>query len=1703
MSTQPIEQPPQDPAAQQALNTAQGFADRAQTVMQVAPWADHQTVASVAQGTQTAPQAAQTVSQLGDVLAQSWDGFVSSYDDPVLQQQPSLQSAVAGFVHQTSGPPPIAGGTLLQVQGTLQSAGYGKDLSADGAWTQQWQQQLNQAENDQYQTQAAGKKPGSVTTSSVIHSIGHLFTPSGIGDTFIGWAKDVRNLAGDSLATAANVPTDVSDLFSGNLKQTGEGLARLTALPLGAAAESAVGKDGLSNTAAQLGADVQSIGGPHVTANAYTQEQGTWRALSDALTVLSMTGLGGLGKQTIAQVGKDWVRGTLDTSAPELSRGPQVIARTLFNADQSGKLIGSRWLANAPVAGRLAPVVGRIAGQDGWYYQMRTLGAQVYKYPLARAAGTVYSKATVGAIGTRALGEIPGTQYGQNIQDEHVLDALDANLANHGPRLFGMALLDPNNVGMFLHGPLGGAGSASDTVSQAVQSAHQGSIDVIGSKGFGAAMEQALAEGNKLMTRDKQLEAVGGDPFALEQFKRSMAQIVAHDQYIEQQLGHPFQSSSQADIDAAKIAEDKYYRDPAIQVKSLADALQGDTSVSWATNRLHAYFLTRASDPRTALAKSFQEWHDVTKLGQQAYAAGDADHFVTPNKMAAFHESVPPEGLQGEGETFIPNSGTLKTLVPDEPGMYGLARKDYMTAPQGHAQAAEFRQAMPLYTSQDSYLMFNQFVRDWMHENMNRDARSLQVFPTDTLIDQIDKWASGQATDVWINPIDGSPGAQARFQAVKDAGYKWVAGHHIGHVIDGSEPDLGALDGYTTPVRRFIQRAGLDPGAVRDTDMTRATHLSMLHSLVDLRRNDSSVKWGAQVTEHTILGLLTQDKAIEGLQLPWYERTAFSALQNRGVNASVIKQYMDGNTTELTDAAGNVTREATGTMSKADATQKLEQDLAFQQSIRDLPASKIIHTLQHPQTVTTRDGAQWEWPGMDAASAVKTARALNKGYKLPTYMMGWSGIENTARAMQGFPLADKAVARFPDSNLLSAAANWPNNVIRIRNALKFTLNPKFDFQRLMKINAKMALEGVDPVQDALGELQRTGRVDEAQKLLSKVTGQGEDSALDADKYARSQSIFGIMSPQWHAAYFLLKKNDQLQGQIPGSVVRLHRAFDDADPLADRSRGTYYTLFDHDAGPLQAFTYAQRENTALRYADRSTSLVIKDQGQHINAGEGAIRDLAGQETLKRLRTIPVNGTEQEKLNAIQTEITDKWPQLRDQIPASQLDEFPAPGSARYTEMMADPHPESEFADYKRAVASRGWLLRDIYGAQLARDAGYSSIVSDKNGMAEFVDLGGQAKDAAPPRDAGAELKASYNRVFKYGSNGARTALERSVNTVLYPFSFEKTVMRNFGAHFLDHPGQALLLDNAVEEWRKADKNAAVGDFVRSYIPALTELNQLNAFSHGISPGQFGGLNAGLVGPVVATVAHDASTSPSPSQLLLNLFLPQSWGPQYTKANLQKFLPIWKEFAQVWQTSKDEGQVTFNALANARDDIVQNHQQARTLIAPSQQLGIALQTKAAMVAQAQNIITFNDTQTDDASKVPWPADKPLPGGVQGKPIDKTTIGLYVQGLYPAYNPNAAASTVETKAQQALKFIAQVGKTDPQTALDMSTFNTAALQLSRKINANDYTNAELAPIQGAFQQAAEQLAGKNSNWLLFYNRYWKSTLGPITDWTGRGTK
>src|SRR5690348_4725736 len=132
------------------------FANRAQDIMQAQPGLDHQTVATLASQPGDAVQNANTVAQ---AVAQTWDGYEQTWSDPVLQTQPSVQTGLVQFIHDTIGPPPIDAGTISQLQSALQKDGLGTGLSADGAWTPDWQQQYNQAIEATKANQYAGEKP--------------------------------------------------------------------------------------------------------------------------------------------------------------------------------------------------------------------------------------------------------------------------------------------------------------------------------------------------------------------------------------------------------------------------------------------------------------------------------------------------------------------------------------------------------------------------------------------------------------------------------------------------------------------------------------------------------------------------------------------------------------------------------------------------------------------------------------------------------------------------------------------------------------------------------------------------------------------------------------------------------------------------------------------------------------------------------------------------------------------------------------------------------------------------------------------------------------------------------------------------------------------------------------------------------------------------------------------------------------------------------------------------------------------------------------------------------------------------------------------------------------------------------------------------------------------------------------------------------
>ena len=89
-------------------------------------------------------------------------------------------------------------------------------------------------------------------------------------------------------------------------------------------------------------------------------------------------------------------------------------------------------------------------------------------------------------------------------------------------------------------------------------------------------------------------------------------------------------------------------------------------------------------------------------------------------------------------------------------------------------------------------------------------------------------------------------------------------------------------------------------------------------------------------------------------------------------------------------------------------------------------------------------------------------------------------------------------------------------------------------------------------------------------------------------------------------------------------------------------------------------------------------------------------------------------------------------------------------------------------------------------------------------------------------------------------GSRSAAERSVNAIFYPFSFNKTVMRQFGGFLLTHPGQRAVISTLMDQYDQHGGPDMLKWF-EDHAPLIKQFEKLNALEHGIGFGQLGGIN----------------------------------------------------------------------------------------------------------------------------------------------------------------------------------------------------------------------------------------------------------------------
>jgi hypothetical protein len=347
---------------------------------------------------------------------------------------------------------------------------------------------------------------------------------------------------------------------------------------------------------------------------------------------------------------------------------------------------------------------------------------------------------------------------------------------------------------------------------------------------------------------------------------------------------------------------------------------------------------------------------------------------------------------------------------------------------------------------------------------------------------------------------------------------------------------------------------------------------------------------------------------------------------------------------------------------------------------------------------------------------------------------------------------------------------------------------------------------------------------------------------------------------------------------------------------------------------------------------------------------------------------------------------------------------------------------------------------------------------------------------------AEITAKLNKINTYGD---RTALERTVNTVFYPFSFNKTLYRNVGGYLFDNPGHAMLINAGFSAYSHANKNNAIGQWIDDHAPLLKEFQKLNAFEHGTGLGQLGGINAPYLSPFMnlfspqritpgnATDAVKTITNLIPALSELNTIL-FNYQPSTHTSNLEG-------------TGVETGKVGLWALKNMEEH-------AKNLFENQKRLTYQpMMTDQAQVKAGQQTVNMLKTQLAPLMNTgaTWPDSPSIPALVRGKKYDASSFGLFAQSLFPSYNPTKGATIALEKNNQEANYVASLDGT-PRYGM-YNEFQTIAFSAVQKLNkTSDPTTIQ--NIVNPLRIAATLMAEKDKQFSNFYTKFYESSLGPL---------
>lgn len=1639
------------------------------------------------------------------VSSQQQNGSPSSYQtffsDPVLSKHPTVALALRDFLTGAVGVDQIAGQSTRQMQRMLAAnmPDATKHMDINGVWDDGWQGVKTQFAQHMTNSALQGNKPGSTTVSHALDFLG-AFNPTPAADAMLGFVKglpgDVRQVLADMAGGAAGVLPEITGRVEAGLhgefgEQGYNQFVRGQTARAESGAQSAVvnalgGNTNPTEQAAQTGMTPEgnlAPGGLGTFAGKAVGDLGTvWLGgdMAAGLTKILSSGAAlGYG------VGGAAAKEGLDTAAEATTQGG-VVSRTMEGADKTAATYrGPQVLAQKigqPITGLLAraaesvpalahtgPWIDTLADADGAYYRARRFLALPYIYRPVQVAGEGLQDLSMQGAKTRAVAALsPNTPLGQSVQGEHLFDTFNEALKNLSPATPLGHVTDLNNLAFLLHAPNAGAvGSTSTKIGGQVSGAVKAVNSMVDTPIRDLIGMHGIRQASTLP---------GWEPLFLSVLKDT--------------------GMSRKDAVAVAGSEPDYYK--------------------WMTSTVNQHAMYAQAEHNVAM-KTLED------AGQAGVGIS-----MDPNLITEADRAVHEKLLGQDADTITAVRDAASTIRDDTSGaLLDEARKNLLAQRQGQEFVNRFRNALSLQRQQDAMNGVSwekgaaPRLGSWLDDSktVNRDVLP---FIKDSTVAKAKPDAEADA-------------AQAEYQA-NVTGRRAVAVTKKPPIfLSGpSRPqDLGiANEGALTVQEAQRTGAKLRQEWADNTAMQSAhdQKIAELHS----GATEQTDAFGQPVAS-----AMTEDQINKAFPLPspnwaddWHDKVG-DLIMRMG---SIDQRNMAAKGPELLDEAmkyakallpGEVTVDD-GAHVPGQVLDAIDQLAANGRKLvvaRDVGhmhvGESMLDDLGHTYTVRRQIMNHLGLnPNITNDADLPTNVRINlrnrisdmvakgdtpDGMVLPPYtrpdtiiaLMHEDGFLPDYLNMQGKLHA--ALARNPPAHIdliknpdLRAVAqklqadhpDVPENQI-IVNAMHIAAKESTQFFQMRDLPYKS-------LHDSYG----SPREFEERSPMAQARAVREDNAA----VVRPPAPAGAETP----------------GVLPSPSTQLNRPMLDDRSVRNLQLATRKAYADL---PASMVGWQKPENmfrASMGWAGTGgvkgrmlggavlggAAGVAVDpgavfQGDFTHVGEGAAAGALAGGVFKKMGWAMAN-------------LPNDLVRMRN---AFRFDLSPEFAMRRYVKtnvkMAAEGVPPIGIESNFLHSGPVNWLqkhgvldeARDIFQRVAPEyDTRLRGLDENADDMQRYL-ASNDVFHMTNTRDT--EAYAAYHwsqqglsdqeihdkivKTFGYGakdvngvSQAGRSALEKSINTVFFPFSFDKTLYRNMGGYLLDHAGQRIFLTQALAAYDQFNKQhpdmPGAADWMDKHLPILSEVQRLNAFAHGVGLGQFGGINAPM----------------------LQLFLPQQWSPStQNQSNLEKFIPVVKDFKRIFTGANGQAGV-FSQQADIIHSEITGQGAAETPFAQVQQ---AFDLRRKLDTQWGQVMAFNQGKKAGA-QVRFSID-PSYGVFAGQPITRATIDRMVHQQYAAYDSGAGAANAIQNATKWQEFLDQRGQGETTYGAELAAFGANVTTLGQKIqdsrfvapsSSRYWSPQALETLSASLRSSAMKYAESDPQFLALYKKSFEHVLGPL---------